>query len=186
MDRLRRAPHRRSSRWLLIAAGRRRSRTLMTRALAARAALGRAGRRRHRHDRAGARRHRGQPLVHRAARPGHGHAHREHRHRPARLPAAARRGGRALRLARRRVSTVAAVALLLFPLVALAHARPARAISACAPYGERRRRAGAAAAAPAEPGRRRRRGARATRPALARLLAARGQLLRLRRSAPTG
>ena len=49
---------------------------LMTRVLAARAVLGRAGRPRHRLDGAGLRRDRHQPLVHRAARPGHRHPHR--------------------------------------------------------------------------------------------------------------
>ena len=69
------------------------------RALAADAALGRGGRRRHRHDRAGAGRHGGDALVHRAARADRRADDREQRHGPARLPAAARGGDRGAGLA---------------------------------------------------------------------------------------
>ena len=70
--------------------------------LAARAVLGRPGRRRRRLDVDGVRRDRGEPLVRRPPRPRGGRAHRRQRDRAAALPAARRLAGDPPRLAHRR------------------------------------------------------------------------------------
>jgi hypothetical protein len=101
------------------------------RGLAARRAVGRHCRRRHRPGRPGARRNGRDALVRRASRPCRRHAGGEQRDRPAHFPAVSRQGDAGLRVAQRACLRRRDAA----------RGRPRRALDAARPAGRRRPRA---------------------------------------------